>query len=105
MEVVVSEKYVSKVLTDEANFSFEQGVANVSISDLKQPSTDTTQHLTCQAMNMQFLMDMTDSKIFSIMADVTDKLLAKRMDIVVQQGKSDTISKHKERTGFKKYAK
>jgi len=29
MEIVVSEKYVSKVLTDEANFSFEQGVADV----------------------------------------------------------------------------
>ena len=31
MEVVVSEKYVSKVLTDEKNFSFEQGVADVCV--------------------------------------------------------------------------
>lgn len=29
MEIIVSEKYVQKVLTDEANFSFEQGVADV----------------------------------------------------------------------------
>ena len=31
MEVVVSEKYVSKVLTDEKHFSFEQGVADVCV--------------------------------------------------------------------------
>jgi nitrogen regulatory protein PII len=31
MEIVVSEKYVQKVLTDETNFSFEQGVADVRI--------------------------------------------------------------------------
>ena len=31
MEIVVSEKYVSKVLVDEANFSFEKGVAKVCI--------------------------------------------------------------------------
>ena len=42
--------------------------------------------LTCQAMNMKFLMDVTDGKVFKIMADVTEKLLSKRMDIVVQQG-------------------
>lgn len=29
MEIVVSEKYASKVLTDEASFSFEAGVADV----------------------------------------------------------------------------
>jgi len=35
-------------------------------------------------------MDATDGKIFKIMADVTDKLLSKRMDIIVQQGKYHT---------------
>ena len=30
LEVVVSEKYVSQVLTDGTNFSFEEGVAEVS---------------------------------------------------------------------------
>ena len=35
---------------------------------------------------MKFLMEATDGKIFKIMADVTDKLLSKRMDIVVEQG-------------------
>ena len=47
MEIVVSEKYVSKVLTDEAHFSFEQGVADVSISDLMQHSTHSIKYLTC----------------------------------------------------------
>ncbi|KAF1818370.1 cytochrome P450 [Dissoconium aciculare CBS 342.82] len=65
MEIVVSEKYVQKVLTDETNFSFEQGVAD--------------------AMNFEFLMELTEGKIFKIMADVTDQLLSKRMDTIVQQ--------------------
>ncbi|OAA38539.1 cytochrome P450 [Metarhizium rileyi] len=65
LEIIVSEKYVTKVLTDESNFSFEQGVAD--------------------AMNFDFLMTATDSKIFKIMAEVTSELLSKRMDIVVQQ--------------------
>jgi hypothetical protein len=38
-------------------------------------------------MNMQFLLDMTNGTIFKVMADVTDGLLSKRMDIIVQQGK------------------
>jgi hypothetical protein len=38
-------------------------------------------------MNFQFLLDATNGQIFKIMADVTDKLLSKRMDIIVQQGK------------------
>ena len=29
MEIMVSEKYAQKVLTDEKNFSFEHGVADV----------------------------------------------------------------------------
>lgn len=37
LEVVVSEKYVSKVLTDEANFSFEEGVADVRVSPYVTP--------------------------------------------------------------------
>ena len=37
-------------------------------------------------MNFEFLLSATDGKIFKIMADVTDKLLSKRMDIIVQQG-------------------
>lgn len=39
-------------------------------------------------MNMQFLLDATNGKIFKIMADVTSGLLSKRMDIIVKQGKS-----------------
>lgn len=42
-------------------------------------------------MNMQFLLDATNGKIFKIMADVTSGLLSKRMDVVVPQGIS---SKH-----------
>jgi hypothetical protein len=40
-----------------------------------------------QAMNFEFLLTATDGKIFKIMADMTDKLLSKRMDIVMPQGK------------------
>lgn len=38
-------------------------------------------------MNLEFLLSATDGKLFKIMADMTDKLLSKRMDIIVQQGK------------------
>lgn len=38
-------------------------------------------------MNFEFLMKATDGKIFKIMADVIEKLLSKRMDIVVQQSR------------------
>lgn len=46
-------------------------------------------------MNYEFLMDATDGKIFKVMAELTDKLLSKRMDIVVQQGemKSQAIAR------------
>jgi hypothetical protein len=37
-------------------------------------------------MNFEFLMELTEGKIFKIMADVTDQLLSKRMDTIVQQG-------------------
>ncbi|KAJ6151114.1 cytochrome P450 [Penicillium chermesinum] len=65
MEIMVSEKYAQRVLTDEKNFSFEHGVAD--------------------AMNMEFLMNMTQGRVFKTMADVTSGLLGKRMDIVVKQ--------------------
>lgn len=39
-------------------------------------------------MNMKFLLDATDGKIFKIMAEVTSSLVSKRMDMVVSQGKS-----------------
>lgn len=76
MEIMVSEKYAQKVLTDEKNFSFEHGVAD--------------------AMNMQFLLDATQGKIFKIMADVTSALLSKRMDVVVLQVSSIFFSRAEE---------
>lgn len=39
-------------------------------------------------MNFEFLMELTQGKIFRIMADVSEKLLSKRMDIIVQQGET-----------------
>ncbi|KAF7115859.1 hypothetical protein CNMCM5793_003602 [Aspergillus hiratsukae] len=65
MEIVVSEKFVSKVLMDDANFSFEQGVA--------------------KAMNMEFMITATNGKYFKDMAVTVDNLLAKRMNTVVKQ--------------------
>ena len=47
MEIVVSEKYVSKVLTDEANFSFEKGVADVGNARL----CDKVEHQDCSVLH------------------------------------------------------
>lgn len=38
-------------------------------------------------MNFEFIMSATNGEFLKIMADVTDKLLSKRMDLIVQQGR------------------
>ena len=86
---------MSQVLTDEPNFSFEQGVADVGTLPLAEVSSfhySLPSQIKSQAMNFNFIMTATDGKFFKIVADVTDKLLSKRMDIVVQQGDYATFS-------------
>lgn len=90
MEIVVSDEFVSKVLLDDKNFSFELGVAKVR--DDNRYMCDTYTKLSRKALNMEFVYHATGGSFFRDINVIVDELVARRMDAVTDQGKNPELS-------------